>query len=298
MFTEKRIQAGKLGLNMAVGPPTGPPLLLLHGVTRRWQCLLPVLPVLASRWHVHVVDFPGHGRSDRLDGEYLVAAYADVAAELVDALFPGPLAVYGHSLGAMAAAAVAARHPGSVAGLVLEDPPWETMGRRIGETALKGYFDQLRAFVGTHGPLAEAAARLADVRLTDPTSGQSQRLGQTRDAAALRFTADCLSRIDPKVLEPIVQARWLEGFEWPAIARRIECPALLIQADGAAGGMLTDEDAEQMAQAIDNLARVRFEGVGHQVHWLRPAELTNAVFAFLETIDRLEWRSRNWPSAT
>ena len=48
--------------------------------------------------------------------------YAADALAFVEAL-PSPATLYGHSLGALVAASVAAALPGRVAGVVLEDPP-------------------------------------------------------------------------------------------------------------------------------------------------------------------------------
>src|SRR5687767_921873 len=112
-MTERTVRSGSAGtLNVSTGPATGPPLVLLHGVTRRWQDYAPLLPTLTLRWHVHALDFRGHGKSDRTaEGAYRVADYvADAAALLRDV--GKPSVVYGHSLGAMVAAGVAAAEPG------------------------------------------------------------------------------------------------------------------------------------------------------------------------------------------
>src|SRR5437762_336652 len=67
---EQGFDSGLVRLNVASGPDSGPPAVLLHGVARRWQDFLPILPALTLRWHVHAIDFRGHGRSGRAAGAY------------------------------------------------------------------------------------------------------------------------------------------------------------------------------------------------------------------------------------
>src|SRR3954470_12651122 len=95
---------GTPSLHYMEGPAAGPPLLLLHGVTRNWRDWEPLLPELMREWHVFALDHRGHGQSGRAtDGYYFVADYCQDAAALVRATFPEPVTVAGHSLGAMVA---------------------------------------------------------------------------------------------------------------------------------------------------------------------------------------------------
>jgi pimeloyl-ACP methyl ester carboxylesterase len=110
-------------------------------------------------------------------------------------------------------------------------------------------------------------------------------LGDLRDAAAVRFTASCLRRLDPRVLEPIVAGRWLDGYDRDGLLRQIRCPVLLMQADPGSGGMLTNEDAAEIATLVADCTHVRLRGAGHLLHWERTQELTNLAMNFLETVD-------------
>src|SRR6187549_958433 len=98
------------GISYAAGPESGPPLAMFHGVTRRWQSFLPIIPALATRWQIMAWDARGHGLSDRVTG-YLVTDYVADAVEFVKRQFKVPGAIYGHSLGAMVALATAAAVP-------------------------------------------------------------------------------------------------------------------------------------------------------------------------------------------
>src|SRR5262249_42297682 len=147
MFTERLLNA-EVPLNVVCGPPAGPPLLLLHGVARRWQDLAPLLPALACRWQVPALDFRGHGRSGRAPGPYLVADRARDATALRRAEVTQPAVVYGHSLGGLAALAVAAEMPERVRAVVLEEPPAPAFARGIQETSYYAVFCGMRDLAG------------------------------------------------------------------------------------------------------------------------------------------------------
>ena len=240
MLNEQLFHHDRVSLNFASGPRNGPALVCFHGVTRRWQCFVPLIPSFCTRWHVHVLEHRGHGLSSRVPAGYLVKDYVHDAAAFVRNYIQGPVVLYGHSLGAMVAAAVAARRPKRVTGVVLEDPPFHTMGERIHDSPLGSYFAALRPLAGSTKPVAELARELAEVRYGP---GGSLRCGDTRDATTLRFAASCLRRLDPAVLQPIAEGRWLDGYHLSEVFLGLQCPALVLQADPEMGGMLTDADA-------------------------------------------------------
>lgn len=285
-MTERTVRSSPAGtLNVSTGPASGPSLILLHGVTRRWQDYAPLLPALTLRWQVHALDFRGHGKSGRAsEGAYRVADYvADAAALLRDV--GEPAVVYGHSLGAMVAAGVAAAEPGLVRGAVMEDPPFHTMGSRIRETPYHAQFVGTRdALAAAHGSVDVLAERLAEIRLPKADGTGTVRMGDVRDPVALRFLASCLARMDPAVLTPIIDERWLDGYAQDDVLRAIGCPALLMQADESAGGMLTAADAARAAALMPRGLLVRVPGAGHQIHWAQPDAVLRLTSQFLESI--------------
>jgi len=285
VMMEKRFLCRTGALNEATTGEGQYPLLMLHGVTRRWQSFLRVADSLSVCYHLHALDFRGHGKSDRTPGRYRVADYAEDAVNYVHGRLNSPVVVYGHSLGAMVAAITAAECGERVAGILLEDPPFDTMGKGIGESILLSLFRGFQQLAGDDRSIAEMSRALAEIVLVDPNTQTSTRLGDVRDAASLRFTASCLKPLDPEVLEPIVAGEWLDGFDAQSVMQRVKCPVLLLQAEVAAGGMLTDSDVELVKSWTDDLVHVRFPGCGHVIHWSRTEELLSAVHAFLGALD-------------
>ena len=73
---EQTFDTGIVTINYAEGPPSGPPLILLHGGSARWQNSESAIQELAPRWHVYAPDFRGHGRSGRVPGSYRLQSFS------------------------------------------------------------------------------------------------------------------------------------------------------------------------------------------------------------------------------
>lgn len=292
VFQIAAISAGNRQLNVAVGPDHGPPLLLLHGVTRGWSDWSTLLGDLTLRWRVVAVDFRGHGGSDSAAAGYCVADYVDDAVTVLRQVTAEPAVVMGHSLGAMVALHAAAEAPDLVRAVVAEDPPFHTMGSRIASTPLLAYFCELQRLHRLDCPLAEFALRLAEVSVGANDDGDAKRLGDVRDMASLRMAAAFLKQVDPEVFEPIVAGRWLDGYDVEGVLARVRCPTLLLQADPKAGGMLTDADLAFAERTVKECYSVRFPGVGHLIHWTDPVGTSRPVLALLESLRVGEERTR------
>lgn len=102
------------------GPADGPPLVLLHGWLYDGQATWHrLVPLLARRHRVVVIDLRNHGKSDRVRSRFEIADAADDVARVLDALGLGAVPVVGWSMGGMTAQELALRHPSRVTHLVL-----------------------------------------------------------------------------------------------------------------------------------------------------------------------------------
>ena len=282
MLSEERFRVSGVDLNTAVGPSNGPPLVFFHGVLRRWQTFTPLIAGLSTRWRLLMPDFRGHGKSARAD-LYHVSDYVAEAVAWTKRL-DEPVVLYGHSLGAMVAAGVAAAIPDRVQAAVLEDPPFHTMGDRFDGSWLLHFFQGMQPFAGDQRPVAQIAHELANLQLIDPGTGEPMRLGDFRDGATLRFMAASLQQVDPKVMTPIVECQWLTGYDVESVFRNLQCPTLVLQADCNAGGMLTDDDAAQMKASAAQATCVKMPGVGHLMHWAQTQQVLNLTYGFLDSL--------------
>ena len=264
--------------------PAAGAIVFFHGVLRAWNTCLPLAAHLTPRYDAWALDHRGHGRSGRAE-RYRVVDYVADATAWLRATIDRPVVLYGHSLGAMVAASVAAACPDQVRGVVLEDPPFQTMGSRLAATDWGNYFRQIAALVAEPRSTRALAEGLAEVRVTNPGTRQPTRLGDVRDPAALRFFAATLLRVDPRVLDPIVAGNWLEGYDERRVFAGLQCPVLALQADVAAGGMLIDDDVSLLRSLAADVLHVRFAGVGHNIAWQRTQEVANLVHNFIESLN-------------
>lgn len=104
----------------------GPPVLMLHGLLvgnlATWY--LTAAPMLSRDHRVLLQDLRGHGRSSRPATGYDVPTMAGDALALLDRLVPDrPVALVGHSYGALVALHLALHHPDRVASLALVEAP-------------------------------------------------------------------------------------------------------------------------------------------------------------------------------
>jgi pimeloyl-ACP methyl ester carboxylesterase len=97
----------------------GRPLVLLHGGLASGEMFGPVLPALAERHQVIVVDLQGHGRTADIDRPLDPSLMADDIAALIDHLDLDRPDVVGYSYGGWVALYVGAKHPNAVRRLVL-----------------------------------------------------------------------------------------------------------------------------------------------------------------------------------
>jgi pimeloyl-[acyl-carrier protein] methyl ester esterase len=168
----------------------GPDLVLLHGWGLHSGVWAELIPTLASRWRVHAMDLPGHGRSAGVE-----ATSFDDATDRLATLVPKGATVCGWSLGGLLAQRLARRHPDRVARLALVSstpcfsarPGWPhgakaatlatfTEGLAHDRDAMLKRFVALNALNGTQG---REAVRTFTARLAERGPPSDAALGVT-----------------------------------------------------------------------------------------------------------------------
>jgi pimeloyl-ACP methyl ester carboxylesterase len=258
-------------------------MLFLHGVTRDHRDWQGVMPAFQEQWQVIGLDMRGHGKSARVPGQYFVTDYVEDVVAFVEEVFVGPGVLFGHSLGAMVACSVAARCPQQVKAVVLEDPPYNTLGSRIGATPFAAYFAALRDLLACpHESAEQLAVELAEVPMGLPDGRGTVRLGEVRDAASLLHHAQSLICLDADALVPIVGGRWLDGYDWKSELDSVSCSVLLLKGDLARGGMLPNDISDELTSGVANCTLVDFPNVGHHIHATQTETVIETVTRFLE----------------
>jgi pimeloyl-ACP methyl ester carboxylesterase len=253
MITEQTFETGSVAINWGEGPRRGPPLVLLHGISMWWRTFMPVLPYLSERFHVHAVDFRGHGRSGRVPGGYRLEEYVRDTAEFLKRVVGEPAYIAGHSLGGLVAIQLGAVARELVRAMVLEDPPlYDYRGERLkmrpSYKVFVGWLSRARQQL----PMAELESRLSE-------------LEPELDATALRLRAESLRLLDPDVLAMYIDGAATENYETDPYLPQIVCPVLLLRGDPALGGAIDDVDEVRAKSLLKRCTVRRVPGVGHRI---------------------------------
>ncbi|HEX9268469.1 MAG TPA: alpha/beta hydrolase [Candidatus Limnocylindria bacterium] len=252
------------------------PIVLVHGATFRSEDWENVFPRLATRYRVVAYDARGHGKSGRA-GSYALRALAEDLRRLIGALSLAPAIVIGHSLGGSTALAAAALEPDAFKAVVLEDPliaQWDAGWRR----------DYYRAIAGALGSREDPAAfRGAVARLPLPAPGPrgERTVGEVRGFYSPERLATYYRDVDPAFVDAFGAGDDPDGRALLAAAAP-PCPVLLLAADPKQGSALGEGEPEQLVSRWSpNATLVRFPGIGHRIHGLRPEPFLEALEPFL-----------------
>ena len=244
-----------------------PALLLLHGVTDSGRVWQRVARDLAADYDIVMTDARGHGRSDRLAAGFSIPMLAADAAGVIDVLGLDRPSVWGHSMGGITAAALAADYPALVRAAVLEDPPLLPADLDLG-AALRE---------------REAAAR----QRPSPDFGGLSARERVALAAAMNPAwhadellpwAESKTQVDPAIAQGL--AAFLT-YPWRVVLARIECPTLLLTGDPQAGAIVTPEVAQEALGLLRRGQVARIAGSGHNIHRDRYEPSMHAVREFL-----------------
>lgn len=266
MFTEKTFDTGKTKLNYAEGPAAGPPLVFLHGLSSCWQGFLPMVPQLMLRHHVYALDFRGHGGSTHTSS-YQLSDWEEDARLFLQQQVKEPAIVVGYSLGGMVAMALEAQNPGLVRALVTGDSAFSMESAR----PIYPIFLLLQKYARMQASVWEIAEGLAAETIALPGVDQPLRLDRLIEPSFLRFCAKCLVQDDPGIFDTVIDLfegradLRNEGYEVEKVLPKIKCPVLLLQADRAMGGLVTDEDIELGLKLLPRGIHAKFPGLGHSL---------------------------------
>jgi pimeloyl-ACP methyl ester carboxylesterase len=269
-FQERTFETGIVTINYAEfsppDPPSGPPLLMLHGGSGHWQYDQGIYPTLTARYHLYAPDFRGHGKSGRVPGRYRLQDYTDDTIAFLRRCVAEPAYLFGHSMGGMVALMVAAQAPDVVRAMVVGDAPLTPAGITVsGRTRprLKAWRD----LAGGRFSIAEIAEALRDAPTFLPGQDEPvtmrERYGE--ESGVYEELATRLYHNDPDMLTALIDdhENTVAGYDMEALLPAIRCPVLLLQADPRAGAGMDSVDAERALSLLAQGQHVQLEGIGH-----------------------------------
>lgn len=296
MMHEQVLETGGVALHYAEGPAGGPPLVLLHGGSARWQSWEPLIDDFATTMHVFAPDLRGHGRSSWLAPHYRLLDYtADIVA-LLEQRVPQPAIVFGHSLGGMVALLAAAQRPDLVRAVIAGDSPLSSaswLAALHDSHARLCEWHDLATRYRTAGPII-AALKDSPIEVPGQAESVPARAVFGEESPWFAWMASNLSQLDPATLAILLSdaERAATDYELEPVMRSVQCPVLLLQADPAAGALMSDAEVAVARRTSPHVTHTRLDGVSHALHATHPAIVREAVAAFVRQISSL---GRNEP---
>ncbi|MFD7159606.1 alpha/beta fold hydrolase [Kribbella sp. NPDC059898] len=234
----------------------------LHGFSDSAQCWDPVIRALPGI-RTLAIDARGHGESGLPEEPIRYTAHRDDAALVLSDQPPNDgVVVVGHSMGAMAAAYLAASRPGLVRAVVLEDPPTGAPGNHPDEPwSEPDWLAGLRSL--------DLPDRIARGRANDP--------GWPDDE--LEPWAVSKAQVNPHLFDLTFQ----DAAPLTDLLAQITCPVLLIHGDPERGGLISPEYAGRCAQAAaGEFHAVHIPNAGHSVRRDNRPQYLAALTGFLD----------------
>ncbi|MGA2203993.1 MAG: alpha/beta hydrolase [Terriglobales bacterium] len=283
-LVERTFDTGEVQLNYAEGPAHGPPLALVHGLGRRWQVFLPVIPALSLRWHIFAPDLRGHGKSSRVARGYHGPRYSEDIARLLRERVSTPAVLFGHSLGGMLGMWVASHHPELVRALILGDNM--IVARHLHNPMYGALFSGLRDLARKGGSVEQIADGIGRIVLPVPGKNGFVTIRELpgNDEAYLLSWARSVQQADPDTYEMTLDGSSLEGWDGETVLRGIACPTLLLQGTPELGGLMSDADVALATRLLPHHAHVKFRNLGHALFIQQPEPVLRAVTNFLESL--------------
>jgi N-formylmaleamate deformylase len=251
------VSAGYLAYHRTGG--SGPPLVLLHGLSDKGLCWRRVAGELAGDFDIIMLDARGHGGSARISAPASWDAGRDIA-EAMDSLGLGCALLMGHSVGGRAAAACANGYPHKVSALVLEDPNFLPIGDAAANAARR---EQIRYQIERLQGLT-----MAELIATGRALSPSWHLDEFVDWAQAKKEFDLAA-------VPLYRDSWQQTIE------RIVAPTLLIFGERALGGIVNSELAIEAVRINPNFRSSQVQGAGHNIHRENFPEFISTARAFL-----------------
>lgn len=238
---------------------TGSPVLLIHGVGMRAEAWGPQMAPLAAAHRVIAVDMPGHGESDPLPATARLPEFVAWAARVIDALGLGPVAVAGHSMGALVAGGLAVEHPERVSRVALLNAVYRRSDAAR-DAVLARAEDIAAGKIDPEAPLARWFTD-ADAAIRDQVAGWLRGVNLQGYATAYRAFAEG-------------DSTYADRFG------TVRCPALILTADGDANS--TPDMTQAIAAAMPNAQPLVIYGHRHMLNLTAPDDVTKALLDWLE----------------
>ena len=271
MLSEQTFTTDELTISYVEGPASGPPMVLLHGLTLRRQNYQALIPRFTADWHIYACDLRGHGKSGRVADRYLLADYIPDTVAFLRSRVTEPAVIVGHSLGGLIAPGVAAAAPELVRALILLDPA--ACLRTINFADAPANYEW---FYWAYETIRSPRSQAEMLELCRARAGGGS-------AADLQGFVDMMSGIAPQAVQVALEDRLFEGYDLESVLRQVQVPTLVLHGALPDCTMLA-EDVELAQRTLSQGVIVSVLNAGHMIHAEQTDFVVEQMQAFLDTI--------------
>jgi pimeloyl-ACP methyl ester carboxylesterase len=263
---------------------SGTPLLLLHGLAESHRTWRLVVPKLAERFHVFLLDLPGHGLSARPEAPYTVKWYADTVAAWMGAVGLERAHVCGHSFGGGVAQWMLIEHRERVDRLALAAAGG--LGPEVG-AALR------LAAVPFAAPFLESSLFGSGTRLFMRWASRSFAIQEAHEVErlALLNAAPNSGLAFRRTVSACIDIRGQHVQTWHHIHRAKSLPPIALFW-GERDSIIPVQHAHDAGRRLENAAVTVYPECGHSLHLEAPERFAHDLSAFLEERGRASARLR------
>lgn len=267
-YTEGDVRVDGINIHYYRTGGDKPPFVLLHGATDNGLCWTPVAGMLAGDYDVIMVDAQGHGKSDRLNPDFSFSNHASQVVGLLEELNVKKPVIMGHSMGAGTTVNIAVNYPDIPKAIILEDPAW-----RAPETPGTGPTEEEKKVREGFAKMLESYGNLSLEEIIEQGRQDNPRWSDEE----LKPWAESKQQFDPSLFQRLR----LDSPTYEELVPRIQCPMLLITADGGIVPPGIAERAAALWKSDKPFRRVRINGAGHNIRREQYEEFKRNMTQFL-----------------
>ncbi|MGM7700660.1 alpha/beta fold hydrolase [Pseudalkalibacillus sp. Hm43] len=260
------------------GNPQNPKILCLHGLTSDSFSFVQLTEFLNKKFHLILLDLPGHGDTDPFTKErdYRFSTMVDKLNRVVETITTEPFSIIGHSWGGDLALHFAKEFPSMVRGVVLIDggymfPENVNLSEEQALEAWKAYMESAR-YKDWNGVLNT---------YQDYTTG-------ALDASFNHLIRSNFREVNGKyhlkadVFSVISTIRAFYSEPCSTTYQYIHCPVLLFHATQPEKDPTRSAAIKSIYEKINDLNVIGIENTKHNVHWDCPEDVAKEIIKWIE----------------
>lgn len=266
------------GQEQPSGPAAGaagrkaPAVLLLHGLMGRASHWAGTARWLSGRYRAIGLDQRGHGRSDKpAEGPYDRDSFVADAQAAIEQLDLAPVALVGHSMGALTAWQLAAKRPDLVQALVICD----MRASALGDHSQSEWEEWFKSWPVPFATLSDVRKWFGE---DDPSLERSSPSRGEFYAEVMAERADGWRPVFSRRQMLRAREAWVHDAHWDDLAQ-VRCPTLVVR---GIDGELGRAEAQEMVRVLPRGIYAEVPDAGHLIHYDQPEGWRRVVEPFLQ----------------